>query len=139
MPGLLLIYFIYSIWENLKKIKGIKISLKGSTAVAGGLITVAAIILMQKSGFALDNILILLLTVVLLFTRKIVVEYISSRLKRCGVFSEIFNANALEAINSCIGRNWLMLTTFNCKLDIEEGIESWKGKITKVNEVISLS
>jgi len=71
LPGLLLIYFIYPIWENLKKIKGIKISLKGITAVAGGLITVAAIILMQKSGFVLDNILIMLLTVVLLFTRKI--------------------------------------------------------------------
>lgn len=71
MPGLLLIYFIYPIWENLKKIKGIKISLKGITAVAGGLITVAAVILMQKSGFVLDNILIVFLTVVLLFTRKI--------------------------------------------------------------------
>lgn len=71
LPGLLLIYFIYPIWENLKKIKGIKISLKGITAVAGGLITVAAIILMQKSGFVLDNILIMLLTVVLLFTKKI--------------------------------------------------------------------
>lgn len=71
LPGLLLIFFIYPIWEELKKIKGIKISLKGITAVAGGLITVAAIILMQKSGFELDNILIMVLTVVLLFTRKI--------------------------------------------------------------------
>lgn len=33
--GLLLIYFIYPIWENLKQIKGIKMSLKGITAVAG--------------------------------------------------------------------------------------------------------
>ena len=71
LPGLLLIYFIYPIWENLKKIKGIKISLKGITAVAGGLITVAAIILMQKSGFVLDNILVMLLTVVLLLTKRI--------------------------------------------------------------------
>ena len=38
LPGLLLIYFIYPIWENLKKIKGIKVSLNGVTAVAGGLI-----------------------------------------------------------------------------------------------------
>lgn len=76
LPGLLLIYFIYPIWENLKKIKGIKISLKGITAVAGGLITVAAIILMQKSGFALDNILIMLLTVVFLLTRKISAPFI---------------------------------------------------------------
>lgn len=71
LPGLLLIYFIYPIWENIKKIKGIKISLKGITAVAGGFITVAAIILMQKSGFALDNIIVMLLTVLLLFTKRV--------------------------------------------------------------------
>ncbi len=71
LPGLLLIYFIYPIWESLKNIKGIKVALKGITAVAGGLIAVAAIILMQKSGFELDNILVMLLTTALLFTKKI--------------------------------------------------------------------
>lgn len=71
LPGLLLIYFIYPVWENLKKIKGIKVSLKGITAVAGGLIAVAAIILMQKSGFELGNIVVMLLTTALLFTKKI--------------------------------------------------------------------
>lgn len=71
LPGLLLIYFVYPIWENLKKIKGIKISLKGITAVAGGLITVAAIILMQKSGFMIDNIIVMLLTIFLLLMKKI--------------------------------------------------------------------
>lgn len=71
LPGLLLIYFIYPIWEQLKKIKGIKISLKGITAVAAGLITVAAVILMQESGFAIDNILITLLTVSALLSKKV--------------------------------------------------------------------
>lgn len=71
LPGLLLIYFIYPIWENLKKIKGIKVSLKGINAVAGGLIAVSAIILMQKSGFMIDNIIITITTVVLLLTKKI--------------------------------------------------------------------
>ncbi len=71
LPGLLLIYFIYPIWENLKMIKGVKISLKGITAVAGGFLCVAAINLMQKSGFAIDNIIILFLTVLLLLTKKI--------------------------------------------------------------------
>lgn len=71
LPGLLLIYFVYPIWESIKKIKGIKVSLKGITAVAGGLISVAAIILMQKSGFELNNIVVMLLTTVLLFTKKI--------------------------------------------------------------------
>ena len=71
LPGLLLIYFIYPIWENLRKIKGIKVSLKGINAVAGGLITVSSIILMQKSGFIIDNIIITIVTVMLLLTKKI--------------------------------------------------------------------
>lgn len=71
LPGLLLIYFVYPIWENLKEIKGIKVSLEGITAVAGGLIAVASIILMQESGFTLDNILITILTVIALLSQKI--------------------------------------------------------------------
>ncbi|MDH8679770.1 chromate efflux transporter [Fusibacter bizertensis] len=71
LPGLLLIYFIFPIWEKLKQVKGIKISLKGINAVAGGLISVSAIILMQKSGVTLENILITLGTMVLLLTRKV--------------------------------------------------------------------
>lgn len=71
LPGLLLIYFVYPIWEGIREIKGIKVSLKGITAVAGGLILVASIILMQKSGFTADNILITLLTVIALLTKKI--------------------------------------------------------------------
>lgn len=71
LPGLLLIYFIYPVWESLKKIKGIKVSLKGITAVAGGLIAAAAIILMQRSGFELGNIVVMAATTALLFTNKI--------------------------------------------------------------------
>lgn len=71
LPGLLLIYFIYPIWENLKKIKGIKVSLRGINAVAGGLISVAAVILMQKSGLVIDNIIVTLVTMGLLISKKI--------------------------------------------------------------------
>lgn len=71
LPGLLLIYFIFPIWNTLREIKGIKIALKGINAVAGGLISVAAIILMQKSGFKPDYLLVTALTVVLLYTKKI--------------------------------------------------------------------
>ena len=71
LPGLLLIFFIYPIWERLKGIKGIKISLKGITAVAGGLIATAAILLMQKSGFSPDTVLVMLLTVLILLSKKI--------------------------------------------------------------------
>lgn len=48
LPGLLLIFFVYPIWENLKKIKAVKISLTGINAIAGGLITTSAVVLMQK-------------------------------------------------------------------------------------------
>ncbi len=71
LPGLLLIYFIYPVWEGLKRIKGIKVSLKGIGAVAGGLISVSAIILMQRSGISLDNFSIMLITMLLLLTKKV--------------------------------------------------------------------
>ncbi|MDX9691285.1 MAG: chromate efflux transporter [Acholeplasmataceae bacterium] len=71
LPGTLLIFFVYPIWENLKKIKGIKISLAGITAVAGGLIATAAIVLMDRTGFSLENMLVMLITVGLLLTKKI--------------------------------------------------------------------
>jgi chromate transporter len=70
LPGILLIYFVYPVWERLKGIKAIKVSLKGINAVAGGLIAVAAIILMQKSGFTFENMSITLLTIVLLKIKK---------------------------------------------------------------------
>ena len=71
LPGILLIFFVYPIWEDLKKIKGIKVSLKGITAVAGGLITTSAIVLMISSGLFLENFLVMVLTVILLMSKKI--------------------------------------------------------------------
>ena len=71
LPGVLLIYFVYFIWEDLKQIKGIKISLRGITAVASGLIATSAIILMQKNGFSLENIVTMAFTVLLLLSRKV--------------------------------------------------------------------
>ena len=71
LPGTLLIFFVFPIWENLKSVKAIKISLKGINAVAGGLIAAAAIILMQKSGFYLDNLIVTGATLLLLLTKKI--------------------------------------------------------------------
>ncbi len=71
LPGLLLIYFVYPVWENLKQIKAIKVSLKGINAVAGGLIAVAAVILMQKSGFSIDNLAVTGLTIILLLMKRV--------------------------------------------------------------------
>jgi chromate transporter len=71
LPGTLLIFFIYPVWENLKKVKGIKLSLSGITAVAGGLIATAAIVLMRSNGLSLENIIAVAITVILLLTKKI--------------------------------------------------------------------
>lgn len=71
LPGLLLIYFVYPVWERLRQIRGIKIALKGINAIAGGMIAVAAVIVMQKSGFQLDNLLVSAVTIVLLLTKKV--------------------------------------------------------------------
>ena len=71
LPGLLLIYFVYPIWEEIKKIKGIKLSIKGISAVAAGVILTSGIVLLQKNGLSIDNIVILLITVVLLLSKKI--------------------------------------------------------------------
>lgn len=76
LPGLLLIYFVYPVWEQLKKLRGVKISLKGINAVAGGLISVSALILMQKSGFTPINIIVTLITVVSLSSKKISAPFI---------------------------------------------------------------
>lgn len=71
LPGLLLIYFVYPVWENLKQIRAVRISLRGINAVAGGLIAIAAVILMQASGLRPDNLAVTALTVILLASRKV--------------------------------------------------------------------
>lgn len=71
LPGVLLIYFVYPVWEELKQIKTVKISLTGINAVAGGLIAVAAVILMKASGFQIENLIVTAVSVALLMSRKV--------------------------------------------------------------------
>lgn len=71
LPGILLIYFVYPIWENLKKVKAVNVALEGISAVAGGLIAASALVLMQRNGFSLANIGIVIFTSLLLFTKKL--------------------------------------------------------------------
>jgi chromate transporter len=70
-PGVLLIYFIYPIWIQLKTIKGIRIAIKGITVVATGLIASAGVVLLRESGVSLENIIVLVVTSLLLLTKKI--------------------------------------------------------------------
>lgn len=71
LPGLLLIYFVYPIWENLKQIPAVRIALRGIGAVAGGLIAIAAVILARSSGLQPVNIMVTVFTVLLLASRRI--------------------------------------------------------------------
>jgi len=71
LPGLLLIYFVYPVWEQLKAIRAIRIALRGINAVAGGLIAIAAVILMQASGFHAENLVVTALSIALLASRKV--------------------------------------------------------------------
>jgi chromate transporter len=71
LPGTLLIYFIFPIWEQIKKIDVIQVSLRGVLAVAGGFIVVAAVILMSKVGLDSINILVIILTSIMLWFNKI--------------------------------------------------------------------
>jgi len=70
LPGLLLIYFVYPVWESLKQIKAVRVSLRGINAVAGGLIAVAGVILIQAGGLAADTILAMAVSVALVASGK---------------------------------------------------------------------
>lgn len=76
LPGIFLIYFVVPEWEKIKKIKAIKISLKGITAVAAGLIVASAFNLAIKSGLSLENVLVIIGTLGLLKLKKIPVPVI---------------------------------------------------------------
>lgn len=71
LPGILLIYFVYPVWEGLKSIKAMRVALKGINAVAGGMIAVAAVVLMSRSGFAPDNLVAVLVSIALLASRRV--------------------------------------------------------------------
>jgi chromate transporter len=71
LPGLLLIYFVYPVWAQIRQIRAIKISLKGINAVAGGMILAAGIALMLASGLSPVNLLVTAISTAALATRKV--------------------------------------------------------------------
>lgn len=71
LPGILLIYFVYPIWESLKQVKAVKHAIPGIVAIAGGLIASAAIVLMRSIGLTIPNVIAVIVASILLFTRKI--------------------------------------------------------------------
>ncbi|MFW5864479.1 MAG: chromate efflux transporter [Candidatus Izemoplasmataceae bacterium] len=76
LPGILLIYFVYPIWESLKNIKGIRIAMSGVSSIAGGLILSAGVKLFIDSGITIINLIVVALTIGLLLTKKIPAPFI---------------------------------------------------------------
>ncbi len=85
LPGLLLIYFVIPIWDRLKQVRAIRIALRGINAVAGGLIAIAAVILMQASGLSPDNLIVTTLSIGFLFSRKVSAPLIVAATLAAGV------------------------------------------------------
>ena len=71
LPGLLLIYFVFPIWEEVKKIRGIKISLLGITAVASGFVLASGIHMSSKITWNLYDVLVLIFSMILLYSKKV--------------------------------------------------------------------
>lgn len=70
LPGILLIYFVYPIWDKLKNIEYFKIFLKGIIAITNGFIIITPLILIQKN-ISMYNYLIIILVFIMLYLRKI--------------------------------------------------------------------
>ena len=71
LPGILLIYFVYPVWEELKQLRGVRLALKGINAVAGGLIAVSIVVLGLSVGLTPVNIAVMLGTAALLSFTKV--------------------------------------------------------------------
>lgn len=87
LPGVLLIYFVYPVWEDVKRIRAVKISLRGINAVAGGMIAAAALILMRAGGFSRINLLVAAATVALLASKKVPAPLIVAVVLAAGALS----------------------------------------------------
>ncbi len=70
LPGTLLIFFVYPVWNELRQRPAIKLAMAGINAAAAGLVAAAAIILMYAIGFTPLHIGIVAATgALLLFTK----------------------------------------------------------------------
>jgi chromate transporter len=71
LPGILLVYFFFPVWEQFKQIKGFRVALKGVGAIAAGLIASAGVLLFARSGVTWLNAAVVVVTAGLLFWKKI--------------------------------------------------------------------
>lgn len=71
LPGVLLIFFIYPLWGELKKQSMIQVALEGITISAAALMSSAALMLIQNMGLSLENILVFIICLAVLASKKI--------------------------------------------------------------------
>ncbi len=69
LPGILLIYFVYPIWEDVKGLSWIQGALSGIKPASGGLVAASAMHLMFKNGWAAESLAASALTAILLWRR----------------------------------------------------------------------
>jgi len=71
LPGVLLIYFVYPVWDGVRTVRAVRIALRGVNAVAGGLIAVSAVVLAQAAGLTVVTLAIAGSTALLLMFTKV--------------------------------------------------------------------
>jgi chromate transporter len=75
LPGILIILFFYPIFEQLKKIKAIQLSIKGIIAVSGGFILSLAIMLIYRIE-SIEYLIFMVISGVLILSKKIPIPFI---------------------------------------------------------------
>lgn len=86
LPGLLLIFFVYPVWDAVRNIRAIRIFLPGVNAVAGGMITAAAPIMLQAAGITAVNLGVAGLTALCLVSGKVPAPIIVGVSAAAGIF-----------------------------------------------------
>lgn len=76
LPGLLLIFFLYPLWQSLRHMAGIQLALAGVKAVAGGMILAAAIKLLWLIGAAPSQWLVVAASVLALLSGRVKAPFI---------------------------------------------------------------
>lgn len=71
LPGILLIFFIYPIWAQIREIKAIKIAINGIIPVACGLLLSSSLSMLMKLDITIINVIVILFTVGVLFKKLI--------------------------------------------------------------------
>jgi chromate transporter len=71
LPGILLIFFVYPIWNQLKNYSPVKNAIEGISAVSAGLVITSAYLLFLPVQINENNMLVLLSTLFLLLSTKV--------------------------------------------------------------------